>query len=451
MATACFKGKVILITGASSGIGAGTAKHFAALGAKLALIARNEAKLNEIAADCRAAGAEDVFVSPHDLGIAEECVKAVENTVSHFGGLDVLVNNAGIMHTQTLATLSADDFDEAMRVNVLSAVKMIQAASQHLESSPLKNVVNVSSIAGLRAYPGAIAYKMSKAAMDQLTRCSALELAPKGTVGSRLATRLTWSYIWISGIRVNSVNPGVIDTELFEKSGMNSKGVKAYFERSKKTHPLGRVGRVEEVASCIAFLASDGASFVTGQTLAIDGGRSVQCPRLDVFVNSAGILVNGDTATGSLEDYDRCMNINTRSAFILSQAVIPHLIKTKGNMVHISSVCGLRAFPGVLAYSMSKAAVDQLVRTCALELAAQGVRVNAVNPGVIVTEIHKNAGMNDVAYAAFLEKGKRTHALGRVGTVEEVAHAVAFLASNESAFITGATLPIDGGRNIMSV
>lgn len=168
-------------------------------------------------------------------------------------------------------------------------------------------------------------------------------------------------------------------------------------------------------------------------------------------MNSAGILVTGDTASGSLEDYDKCMNLNTRSAFILSQAVIPHLIKTKGNMVHISSVCGLRAFPGVIAYSMSKAAVDQMVRTCALELAAQGVRVNAVNPGVIVTEIHRNAGMNEEEYAAFLEKGKKTHALGRVGTVDEVAQSVAFLASNEAAFITGATLPIDGGRNIMSV
>merc|ERR1712059_71672 len=107
------------------------------------------------------------------------------------------------------------------------------------------------------------------------------------------------------------------------------------------------------------------------------------------------------------------------------------------------------AFPGVVAYNMSKAALDQLTRTVALELADRGVRVNAVNPGAIVTEIHRKAGMDDAAYQKFLQHCKITHAMGRPGTVQEVAEAVSFLASDSASFITGQTLPIDGGRSVM--
>lgn len=106
-------------------------------------------------------------------------------------------------------------------------------------------------------------------------------------------------------------------------------------------------------------------------------------------------------------------------------------------------------FPGVAAYNISKAGLDQLTRTAALELAPEGVRVNAVNPGVIVTELHKSAGMNDKEYEEFLNHSKATHALGRAGTVDEVSKAIAFLASDDSSFTTGVTLPIDGGRSQM--
>jgi NAD(P)-dependent dehydrogenase (short-subunit alcohol dehydrogenase family) len=116
------------------------------------------------------------------------------------------------------------------------------------------------------------------------------------------------------------------------------------------------------------------------------------------------------------------------------------------NIVNLSSVTGLRAFPGVLAYCVSKAALDQLTRCSALELAAKGVRVNAVNPGVVVTQIHKRGGMNDDSYAAFLEHSKTTHPLGRVGRPEEIADLVLFLASDRATWITGATYSIDGGR-----
>ena len=169
------------------------------------------------------------------------------------------MNNAGILSPEKLSDLTEDRIDETMNINLKSAFTITKNSVGHLERSQVKSIVNVSSIAGLRAYPGALAYKMSKAAMDQMTRCTALELAPKR-------------------IRVNSVNPGVIVTDIFAKSGMSDKAVDKFMERAKKSHPLGRPGRVDEVAKAISFLASEDASFITGQTLAIDGGRSVQCP-----------------------------------------------------------------------------------------------------------------------------------------------------------------------------
>src|SRR6476620_2901009 len=126
--------------------------------------------------------------------------------------------------------------------------------------------------------------------------------------------------------------------------------------------------------------------------------------RLDVLVNAAGHISTGSIETTSLAAWDAMMNVNLRSVFQLMQFASPHLIKTRGNIVNVSSVTGLRSFPGVLAYCVSKAGLDQLTRCAALELAAQGVRVNAVNPGVVVTEIHKRGGMNVDAYEAFLER-----------------------------------------------
>ena len=167
---------------------------------------------------------------------------------------------------------------------------------------------------------------------------------------------------------------------------------------------------------------------------------------LDVLVNAAGHISSGTIEDTSLPAWDAMMNVNLRAPFYLMQLCAPHLIKTKGNIVNISSVTGLRSFPGVLAYCVSKAGLDQLTRCAALELAAKGVRVNAVNPGVVVTEIHKRGGMNEEAYAKFLEHSRTTHPLGRVGDPSEIASLVLFLASEKASWITGATYSIDGGR-----
>jgi NAD(P)-dependent dehydrogenase (short-subunit alcohol dehydrogenase family) len=182
-----------------------------------------------------------------------------------------------------------------------------------------------------------------------------------------------------------------------------------------------------------------------------DAGRAVsetvgRLGGLDVLVSAAGIISNGTVETTTLADWDTMMNVNLRSVFHLMQLSAPHLEKRPGNVVNVSSVTGLRAFPGVLAYCVSKAGVDQLTRCAALELAPKGVRVNAVNPGVVVTEIHRRGGMNEENYAAFLERSKTTHPIGRVGRPEEVAELILYLASDRAAWITGATYSIDGGR-----
>jgi NAD(P)-dependent dehydrogenase (short-subunit alcohol dehydrogenase family) len=168
--------------------------------------------------------------------------------------------------------------------------------------------------------------------------------------------------------------------------------------------------------------------------------------RLDVLVNAAGHISTGSIEETSLAAWDAMMNVNLRAVFQLMQLATPHLIKTKGNIVNVSSVTGLRSFPGVLAYCVSKAGVDQLTRCAALELAAKGVRVNAVNPGVVITEIHKRGGMSEEAYANFLEHSKSTHPIGRVGDPKEIAELVFYLASEKAGWITGATYQIDGGR-----
>lgn len=168
--------------------------------------------------------------------------------------------------------------------------------------------------------------------------------------------------------------------------------------------------------------------------------------QLDVLVNAAGIISSGSIETTTLDEWDKMLDVNLRSVFALSQKCVPHLAETKGNIVNVSSVAGPRSFPGVLAYCVSKAAVDQLTRCSALELASRGIRVNAVNPGVVVTNIHKRGGMDDAAYANFLEHSRETHPLGRVGTPEEVAELIYYLASDKASWITGATYEIDGGR-----
>lgn len=168
--------------------------------------------------------------------------------------------------------------------------------------------------------------------------------------------------------------------------------------------------------------------------------------RIDVLVNAAGIIGNGTIESTSLDDWDQMMNVNVRSVFDLTQRCLPLLKSSRGNVVNISSVAGTRSFPNVLAYCVSKAAIDQLTRCAALDLAPFGVRVNAVNPGVVVTNLHRRGGMSEDSYDAFVQNSANTHPIGRPGESREIANLIAFLASDKAGWITGVTYAIDGGR-----
>ncbi|KAM3916528.1 3-oxoacyl-[acyl-carrier-protein] reductase FabG-like isoform 2-T3 [Leptodactylus fuscus] len=253
------RSKVCLVTGASSGIGAGTALLFARLGARLALNGRNEEKLKETARNCEELCDQKPLLVPGDLTDEAVVQGMVEQTVAHFGQLDVLVNNGGILAMGTIENTTLQDYDRVMNVNTRSLFHLTQLAVPHLIKTK-GNIVNVSSVNGQRSFPGVLAYCMSKSAVDQLTRCAALELASKQ-------------------VRVNAVCPGVIVTELQRRAGLEEEQYAQFLQRSQLTHALGRPGTVEEVARTIAFLASDAASFITGATIPVDGGRHAMCPR----------------------------------------------------------------------------------------------------------------------------------------------------------------------------
>ena len=170
---------------------------------------------------------------------------------------------------------------------------------------------------------------------------------------------------------------------------------------------------------------------------------------LDALVNAAGVIGAGSVMETGAEEWDRQMNTNLRALHLMTRAASAELIRRRGAIVNISSVAGIRPYGGLAAYCVTKAGVDMYTRCAALDFAPHGVRVNAVNPGVVVTELHTvSAAVPD--YAAFLERSKTTHPLGRVGTPEEVATLVLFLLAEESGWITGATYSIDGGRALAS-
>jgi NAD(P)-dependent dehydrogenase (short-subunit alcohol dehydrogenase family) len=251
-------GKVVIVTGATSGIGRATSLRFAEAGAAVVAVGRKEDALAEVSEAIQRLGGTPQSIQA-DLSTETAAAEVIAGTIEKFGGVDVLVNAAGHISSGTIETTLVDAWDKMLDINLRSVFRLMQQAIPSLLERR-GNIVNVSSVTGLRSFPGVLAYCVSKAGLDQLTRCAALELAAKG-------------------VRVNAVNPGVVVTEIHKRGGMNETDYAAFLEHSKGTHPLGRVGETRDIAELIFFLASDRASWITGATYSIDGGRALTCAR----------------------------------------------------------------------------------------------------------------------------------------------------------------------------
>ncbi|XP_002740878.1 3-oxoacyl-[acyl-carrier-protein] reductase FabG-like [Saccoglossus kowalevskii] len=250
------QGKVALVTGASSGIGAAIAAHFASLGCYLAIGGRDVTKMEAVSKECEKNGLskDKILCVPGDITIDEVCVNIVESTVKHFGHLDILVNNAGGgFYRETIETVSMERFDHSFNLNVRALFHLSKLAVPHLIKTK-GNIVNVSSMTSLSVFPGGLlCYSVAKSAVDHFTKFLAVELGSKQ-------------------VRVNAINPGVIDTDCHKKAGLNDEEYDRLMEAAKDEHVFRRCGTAGECAKLTAFLASDDAAFITGAIVPIDGG-----------------------------------------------------------------------------------------------------------------------------------------------------------------------------------
>lgn len=246
-------GKVALVTGASSGIGAAIAHKFVSEGAKVAIVGRNVSKLKDVSAKCEELGNEHLTIVG-DVTDDDNVKRILDVTLNKYGQLDILVNNAGIGSiTNILAPNALKIYDSVMSVNIRALVGLTNIAAPHLIKTK-GNIINISSVSGLRPYvTTGFAYNVSKAAVNQCTSTIAGELARHG-------------------IRANVVNPGPVYTDIIKNAGMKGDGEAKLWDGMKKGTALGKIADAEEVADLVLFLASDKARSITGASFVIDNG-----------------------------------------------------------------------------------------------------------------------------------------------------------------------------------
>ncbi|XP_021208294.1 uncharacterized oxidoreductase TM_0325 [Bombyx mori] len=243
-----FYSKVVLVTGASRGIGAATAILFAKEGADVVIVGRNEEKLKEVEEQCSKFGKKPLIITA-DLAKDDQAKGIVNKTIDALGKLDILINNAGILKKDDIKSEGfVETFDEVMNTNLRASVLITNVAIPHLIKTR-GNIINVSSVAAdCTSITNFVSYRVSKAALNHFTRCIALELAPHG-------------------VRANTVSPGPVETDIFETAG-----IPEALQNYSRQLLLKKVGKKEEVADLILFLASEKAQSITGANYVIDNG-----------------------------------------------------------------------------------------------------------------------------------------------------------------------------------
>ena len=245
------KSQVVLITGALTGIGRATAIAFATQGARLAISGRRDKEGKSLEAELRGLGSDAFFVRA-DVRYDEDVAGLLEATLARFGQVDAAINNAGTEgQPAPIVQQTAENYAVTFETNVLGTLLCLKHELCAMQAQGHGTIINLSSTYGHRGGPGASVYAASKHAIEGLTKCAAFEAAA-------------------FGVRVNAVAPGPIDTAMLDRfsGGLQRQGAMA------AAVPLGRTGRPEEVAGVIVFLASDAASYITGQIVSVDGGKS---------------------------------------------------------------------------------------------------------------------------------------------------------------------------------
>ncbi|XP_070192684.1 uncharacterized oxidoreductase TM_0325-like isoform X2 [Littorina saxatilis] len=251
------RNKVAIITGASAGLGEGTAVVFAQHGCYLTLTGRDEDRLKAAVQRCVTAGCpkDKIATVIGDLRNKAVQQEVLDKTLKTFGRVDILVNNAGLVYSADTASTTEQQYDETMDVNVKAVFFLSKLIAPELIKTK-GSIVNVSSLVGSRPMADIGVYCMSKAALDMFTQCLALELAPKG-------------------VRVNSVNPGTVVSMIFRRGNgpADDEQYAKFLEDQSNKHPLRGIAQPEDVANTIAFLVSDMSRFTTGSCVFVDGGR----------------------------------------------------------------------------------------------------------------------------------------------------------------------------------
>ena len=251
-----FDGKVVIVTGAANGMGRATALAFARAGARVAIADLDDVAGHSTLEAMRAAGGHGLFVKA-DVAQGEACRRVVQETVDTFGGVDVLFNNVGIQPQASYGNVEETTeaiWDAIMGVNLRSYFLMAKYTIPELRRRGGGVIVNNASVQGLQSMKGVPAYAASKGGVLSLTRQLAVEYAAEG-------------------IRVLAICPGTIDTEMVRASARNEPdGLEAALARYGRSHPLGRIGTGTDIANVVLFLASDKASFMTGEYVCVDGG-----------------------------------------------------------------------------------------------------------------------------------------------------------------------------------